>query len=70
MVGNRPVVGVRNPVRFTSTSSYLRAKNAGLGSPQPGGKPHPRNPHLILTMTSETTTSEPGPKLLEAAPQF
>jgi len=66
MVGNRPVVGVRNPVHFTSTSSYLRAKNAGMGSPRPGGKPHPRNPHLILTMTSETT-SEPGPKLLEAA---
>jgi len=66
MVGNRPVVGVRNPVRFTSTSSYLRAKN-GMGSPESGGKPHPRNPHLILTMTSETTTSEPGPKLLEAA---
>jgi len=67
MVGNRPVVGVRNPVRFTSTSSYLRAKNAGMGSPQPGGKPHPRNPHLMLTMTSETTLGEPGPKLLEAA---
>jgi len=67
MVGNRPVVGVRNPVRFTSTSSYLRAKNAGTGSPESGGKPHPHNPHLIFTMTSETMTSEPGPKLLEAA---
>jgi len=70
MVVNRPVVGVRNPVRFTSTSSPLRVKNAGTGLPQSGGKPHPRNPHLILTMTSETATSEPGPKLLEAAPQF
>jgi len=69
MVGNRPVVGVRNPVCFTPTSSYLRAKNAGTGLPESGGKPHPRNPHLILTMTS-ATTSEPGPKLLEAAPQF
>jgi len=70
MFGNRPVVGVRNPVRFTSTSSYLRAKNAGMGSPESGDKPHPHIPHLILAVTSETTTSEPGPKLLEAAPQF
>jgi len=69
MVGNRPVVGVRNPVRFTSTSSYLRAKNTGTGLPESGGKPDPRNPHLILTMTS-VMTSEPGPKLLEAAPEF
>jgi len=37
MVGNRPVVGVRNPVRFTSTSSYLRAKSAGTSSPASGG---------------------------------
>jgi hypothetical protein len=28
MVGNRPVIGVRNPVRSASPSSYLRAKNA------------------------------------------
>jgi hypothetical protein len=62
MVVNRPVVGVRNPVRFTSTSSYSRAKNAGTGSPESGDKPHLRNPHLFLA-----TTSEPGFKLLEAA---
>jgi len=66
MVGTRPVVGVRNPVRSTSISSYLRVKNAGTGSPESGGKPHPRTPYLIPTMTKETT-SEPGPKLLEAA---
>ena len=66
MVVNRPVVGVRNPVRSTPTSSLSRAKNAGTGSPESGDKPHPRNPHLIITTTSETT-SEPGSKLLEAA---
>jgi hypothetical protein len=43
MVGNRPVVGVRNPVCSTSTSNYLRAKNAGTGSPASGGTPHPGN---------------------------
>jgi hypothetical protein len=36
MVGNRPVGGVRNPVRSTSSSSYLRAKNAGTGSLESG----------------------------------
>ena len=70
MVGNRPVIGVRNSVRFTSTSSPLRVKNAGTGSPKSGGKPHLHSSNLILTTTGETTTSEPGPKLLEAAPQF
>jgi hypothetical protein len=51
MVVNRPVVGVRNPVRSTSTSTYLRAKNAGAGSPASDGDPHPRKLHL---------KSEPG----------
>jgi len=41
MVVNRPVVGVRNPVRSTSSSSYSRAKNAGTGFPQSGGELHP-----------------------------
>jgi hypothetical protein len=45
MVGNRPVVGVRNPVCSTSITSFLRAKNAGTGSPESGDKPHPRKPH-------------------------
>jgi hypothetical protein len=66
MVVNRPVVGVRNPVRSASPYSYFRAKKAGTGSPESGDKPHPRNPHLFLAMTS-ATTSEPGSKLLEAA---
>ena len=52
MVGNRPVVGVRNPVRSVSISSYLRARNAGMGLPESGGKPHPGNKNL---------KSEPGP---------
>jgi len=62
MVVNRPVIGVRNPILSTSTSSPSRVKNTRTGSPESGGKPHPRNPHLTLK-----TTSEPGPKLLEAA---
>jgi hypothetical protein len=62
MVVNRPVVGVRNPVRSASPYSYFRAKKAGTGSPESGDKPHPRNPNLFLA-----TTSEPGFKLLEAA---
>jgi len=43
MVGNRPAVGVRNPVCSTSLSSYLRAKNDGASSPESGGQPHPGN---------------------------
>ena len=57
MVVNRPVVGVRNPVRFASIPSLLRVKNAGMGSLKSGQghqrKPHPHNPHLILRTTSE-----------------
>jgi hypothetical protein len=64
MVGNRPVVGVRNPVRSTSSLSYLRAKNAGTGSPE-SGKPHQRKPdpgnhHLIGAMTSEPSPAAGG----------
>jgi len=64
MVGNRPVVGVRNPVRFTSTSSLLRAK-----TPVPI-RPSSAVNHILVAHILILTTSEPGPKLLEAAPQF
>jgi hypothetical protein len=61
MVGDRPVVGVRNPVCFTFISIFLRAKNAGASSPDSGeadpGKPHPGN---------KNQTVSPVP-LLEAA---
>jgi hypothetical protein len=71
MVGNRPVVGVRNPVCSAFPASYFRAKNIGAGSPQPGqnssGTTDSGNPHLILAM-SLAMTSEP--KLLEAAPHY
>jgi len=59
MVGNRPVVGVRNPVCSTSLHSYSRAKNDGMGSPESGGKPHPGNRNPRVTPV----------QLLEAAPQ-
>jgi hypothetical protein len=61
MVGNRPVVGVRNPVRSTSISSFLRAKNAGTGSPESDNATDPAKRH---------PKSEPCPKLLEAAPEI
>jgi len=59
MVGNRPVVGVRNSVYSTSTSNYLRAKSAGTGSPESGGKPDPGNKNRTVSPV----------RLLEAAPQ-
>jgi len=48
MVGNRPVAGVRNPVRSTSSSSYLRVKNAGTGPLKSGGEPHPGSKNQIV----------------------
>jgi hypothetical protein len=58
MVGNRPVIGVRNPVGSTSTPSYLRAKNAGMGLPDSGDNQLPgKNPRVSPV------------KLLEAAPK-
>jgi hypothetical protein len=44
MVVNRPVIGVRNSLHFTSPSSYLRAKIGGALSPL-DGKPLPYSPH-------------------------
>jgi hypothetical protein len=52
MVGDRPVTGVRNPVCFASSLSYLRAKN--------GGTTHPAKRHLIFA-ANFATTSEPSP---------
>jgi hypothetical protein len=49
MVGNRPVVGVRNPVRFTSICSFLRAKNAGTDAPESGGEPLPGNQNQTVS---------------------
>jgi len=60
MVGNRPVVGVRNPVRSTSSSSYLRVKNAGAGPSKSGGEAHPGNQNQIVSPV----------RLLEAALQY
>jgi hypothetical protein len=61
MVGNRPVVGVRNPLGSFSPPSFLRAKNAGITPPgtEPGGKLYPG-----------VTNQRVSPvRLLEAAPQ-
>jgi hypothetical protein len=59
MVGNRPVVGVRNPAYSISISSFSREKNAGTGSPESGGEPHPGNQNQTVSPV----------RLLEAAPQ-
>jgi len=60
MVGDRPVIGVRNPVCPVSPSSYLRAKNRRAT--------HSVQRHLIFTAkrvlelaTHFATTSEPSP---------
>jgi hypothetical protein len=62
MVGNRPFGGVRNSVCSISTSSSLRAKNAGAGVPESGGatqrQPLPGNHHPTVSPV----------RLLEAAP--
>lgn len=65
MVVIRPVVGVRNPVRSTSSSSYLRAKNAGAGLPESTGKPHPGN-----TNPGDKKQAVSPVQLLEAAPSY
>jgi hypothetical protein len=77
MVGNRPVVGVRNPVGSFFPPSFLRAKNAHTGlsgsDTARGGQPHPGNQNPGFKK------QKPGFKkqkrrvspvrLLEAAPQ-
>ena len=40
MVVIRPVTGVRNPVRSTSSHSFLRAKNTGRAMPGFNGNDH------------------------------
>jgi hypothetical protein len=49
---------VRNPVFSISTSSSLRAKNAGAGATESYGKPPARNHHQKVSPV----------RLLEAAP--
>jgi hypothetical protein len=55
MVGDRPVVGVRNPFRSVPPSSYLRAKSSGILS-RTKINHFPGYPHLI-----PATKSEPSP---------
>jgi len=64
MVGNRPVVGVRNSVGSASITSFVRAKNADTDSRESGNapphKPFPRNPHLTLATASEDSLAAGG----------
>jgi hypothetical protein len=56
MVDDRPVTGVRNPVCFASSLSYLRVKN--------NGPIRPAKRHLIFTTkfaADFAITSEPSP---------
>jgi len=63
MVGNRPVVGVRNPVCFSSSSIYLRAKNAAALFPERKINHFP--PTHISSLPQEVSPV----RLLEAASQ-
>jgi len=46
----RPVVGVRNPVRSTSSPSSLRAKIAGSRLSEAGRKPYLEHPHRTVSL--------------------
>jgi len=70
MVGNRPVVGVRNPVSSASPNSFLRAKNDGTGAPASGGKPNPGNQNPGVRKPGVKKQRVSPVRLLEAALQF
>jgi hypothetical protein len=65
MVGNRPVVGVRNPVCSTSTPSYLRAKSVGADLPDSGTAVSVN--HFPVTYISSLRRRVSPVRLLEAA---
>jgi hypothetical protein len=71
MVGNRPVVGVRNPVGLSFPSSYSRAKKTCLTEYGANPLPHATHPgkrHLNFEQIFEPRVSPV--LLLEAARNF